>query len=415
MKTRFLPFGQKPEAGGEHRRSMRRRNQIHVVDDMADRMHFMGIALEKEDFGVHLHCSVADFARDYSDACAAAVFVDVHLGEEDATDLLDLFRARRLTADLYLVSGDRDALAYAVRYAEELGLRVAGTLEKPFSSKMVLACLKRREQQFDAALAELDMDEAIANGWVYPVLQPKLDIATGRIESAELLSRMAHPELGIVLPHKFIGGMTVAQSRALFLRCVDFVARRVVRTGGREPIRISVNADPATLVVSRDRIRELAREAPGLVRNLVIEITEETVAEVTEEQLKALYQMSFDGIRFSIDDFGIGHSNISRLARVPWTELKLDKSIVQGCADVPSRLTVVRAVIGMAHDLGRRVVAEGVESIDDLKCLEAVLCDEAQGYLVGRPMKPEKFDEYLKHYNAALEPAAETPSEAVGA
>lgn len=367
---------------------------------MADRLHFVVPPLEQAGYRAQLHASVDDFARDFRNEDVAAVFIDVHIGDGDATDVLDLLKQAECRAPLYLVSGDANGMLNARRYAEEIGLTIKETMPKPFTGKQLVERIHRKAGAFKELFDQIDIAEAVANGWIYPVLQPKLDLTSGRIKSAELLSRMAHPDFGVVAPQTFIRQMTSDQSLTLFLQNVGFFVRNFEYDPRRgNDFKININVDAKSLVAAGDRIKALVKTSPHIFRNLVFEITEETLSEISNAQLKVLYKLSLIGAQFSIDDFGAGLSNFARLSRLPFCEIKIDRSIVHGCSTVQARRIMVKSIVNMAHDMGVKAVAEGVETIDDFSFVEEVKCDEAQGYLIGRPMKLDKFRSFTEEFN----------------
>jgi EAL domain-containing protein (putative c-di-GMP-specific phosphodiesterase class I) len=197
--------------------------------------------------------------------------------------------------------------------------------------------------------------------------------------------------------------MTADQSLALFLKNVGFFVRNFEYDPRRgNDFKININVDAKSLVAAGGRLKELVKTSPHIFRNLVFEITEETLSEISNAQLKVLYKLSLIGAQFSIDDFGAGLSNFARLSRLPFCEIKIDRSIVHGCSTVQARRIMVKSIVNMAHDMGVKSVAEGVETLDDFSFIEEVKCDEAQGYLIGRPMKLDKFRSFTDEFNGNL-------------
>lgn len=401
MRNTIIPFGSKSRFQGSGPPPQSARKTIHVVDDMADQLHFLRFAFEQAGYQTAFHLSFEDFASDISHEEARAVLIDVYLGDNDVTDVLDFLNRSKSKADIYLTSGDRKALEISRRYAEEIGLKVEATIPKPFTGKQMLESLVRKSDGLSAVLEQLDVAEAVRLGWIYPVLQPKLDLLSGRITSAELLSRIVHPDLGVVSPQSFIGQMSAEQNQTLFMQHIAFIRQQFESASwpGAE-FRVNVNIDVANLVDVRDKMKAIAARTPNLFKNVVFEITEESLSEIPANQLKTLYKMSLDGAIFSIDDFGTGLSNFSRLARFPCSEIKIDRSIIHGCSSVPTRQLLVKSIINMAHDMGAKAVAEGVEAVGDFAFLREIGCDEIQGYLVARPMRVEKFFTFVADYNS---------------
>lgn len=413
MRNTIIPFGSpKVAENGPQRQSAR--NTVHVVDDKAEQMHFLRFAFEQAGYRTVFHLSLEAFANSISNENTKAVLVDVHLGENDATDVLDFLKRSKCKAEIYLTSGDPLALEISRRYAEEIGLKVEATVPKPFTGKQMVEMLTRKRGRLETIFEQLDVAEAVRQGWIYAVLQPKLDLLSGTIKSAELLSRITHPNFGVIPPQSFISQMNAEQNRTLFMQHIAFVRRHFDGVSRNGQFRINVNIDAANLVNVRDKMKAIAAYAPNLFESVVFEITEENLSEVSAEQLKSLYKMRLDGAIFSIDDFGTGLSNFSRLARFPFSEIKIDRSIVHGCSTVSGRQILVKSIVNMAHDMGARAVAEGVEAVADLAFLKAIGCDEIQGYLIARPMRIEKFSTFVADYNDNHLAGTSLPSVAMG-
>ena len=387
---------------------------VHVVDDMGDQLVFMKRHLERSGYKTELHSSFDQLQNAMAARDANAIFLDVRLGPVDAIDVLKFLAGKSSKANIFLMSGDAAALDIARRYAEEVGISVADCLVKPFSGVRVVECvgggqdLSARSTGFDT----LDIEKSLARGWLYPVFQPKLDLRTGRIESAELLSRIAHPDFENISIHEFIVGLTQAQRQALFLGNIRYVMEQFLESAPN--LRVNINVDLANIINQRDALNALRRLSPGLFENLVFEITEEVLCEIDEDGLKALYKLCMDGATLSIDDFGIGQSGFARLARLPFSEVKIDRSIVNGCSQSQARRVLISSIIAMTHNLGARVIAEGVEEPEDLAFLERARCDEVQGYLVARPMRLEKLVPFVNEFNLTfVERFEDEPSEAI--
>jgi EAL domain-containing protein (putative c-di-GMP-specific phosphodiesterase class I) len=225
--------------------------------------------------------------------------------------------------------------------------------------------------------------------------QPQVDLASGAVVGAEALVRWNHPIRGLLQPGEFVG---VAEQSGLVrpftLRVLDLAVSECARwqTPGR-PLSVAVNLGARSLMdrqLPDDVAAVLSRH--GLVpQRLVLEITETTATselEVVEEVLGKLRRL---GVEISVDDFGTGYSSLAFLQRTSVHELKVDRSFVSGMLVNDNDLALVRATVHLAHSLGARAVAEGVESQALLLALAAMGCDVAQGYHLGRPMPAEQL------------------------
>jgi EAL domain-containing protein (putative c-di-GMP-specific phosphodiesterase class I)/CHASE2 domain-containing sensor protein len=235
-----------------------------------------------------------------------------------------------------------------------------------------------------------ELDAAMANGELWNAYQPKYDFASGRITGCEALVRWDHPTRGAIGPDSFIP-LVEAHDRARDLT-LHVLTRALAdaaawREAGLE-LSVAVNIS-ATLLLDASFAALLEREigAAGLPPHLVtLEVTESAAMRDSERALAALESWRALGLAISIDDYGTGQSSLSYLQTLPATELKIDKSFVRDIATHERNAIMVRSTIALAHELGMKVVAEGVEDQPCLARLAEMGCDTAQGWHIGRPM-----------------------------
>lgn len=241
-----------------------------------------------------------------------------------------------------------------------------------------------------------ELEVAVDNGDIWLAFQPKLDLLTGKITGAEALARWQHPERGLIMPTQFI---EAAEQHNRIEKLTHYVLDRAVQAAAQINARgydfkIAVNVS-ARLAPSSDLVEVAlsALQRHGLpASKLILEITETAALDVTPQTLATLLSLTEAGIVVSIDDYGTGNATMDYLTTLPAQELKIDRSFVSDMEHKPEHQIIVESTIRLAHQLGRRVVAEGVESVKVLNMLEKLSCDTVQGYFVGRPMK---FDELV--------------------
>ena len=237
-------------------------------------------------------------------------------------------------------------------------------------------------------LAELDA--AMADGQLWNAYQPKLDIARGAITGVEALVRWEHPERGAIPPDRFIP-LVEAHGRACDLTA--YVLRQALQDAtawarAGHPIGVAVNVS-ATLLADgafADEVRTALAASGVPPARLTLEVTESAAMHEPERAVAALESWRALGLGISIDDYGTGQSSLAYLQTLPATELKIDRSFVAGICENRRDAIMVRSTVALAHELGIKVVAEGVEDAACLALLRAMGCDTAQGYLVGKPV-----------------------------
>jgi EAL domain-containing protein (putative c-di-GMP-specific phosphodiesterase class I) len=223
-----------------------------------------------------------------------------------------------------------------------------------------------------------------------------VDAATGQINSAEALIRWRHPEHGLLSPADFI---PIAEESGLIGAIGAWVVREACRQGrswqdaGLPRIRIAVNLSPSQF---RDgellsTIQRALDDARLDGRYLEVELTESAVMSDPEVSVTILEQLSQMGIQISVDDFGTGYSSMSYLRRLPVDKLKIDREFIREIMSRQDDVSIVRAIVSLAHSLRLRVVAEGVETPGQLEILKALGCDEYQGYLFSPAVPAEQF------------------------
>jgi len=255
--------------------------------------------------------------------------------------------------------------------------------------------LERAADQRMELAAELDL--ALANGDIWVAYQPKLDIAEGAITSSEALVRWRHPRRGAISPDAFIPGLEAMgrmKDLTLFVLRQAMADQAAWRAQGL-CVSVSVNVsaqlpkDPAFVAAVEALVGDY-RPPQG---RFTLEVTESAAMQDPDAAIAALTRFAEMGLVISVDDYGAGQSTLGYLKALPAKELKIDQSFVLGMTASRSDQAMVRSTIDLAHELGYKVVAEGVETSEILDMLTGFGCDYAQGWLVGRPVTAERFFE----------------------
>ncbi len=269
---------------------------------------------------------------------------------------------------------------------------------------------------FEAPMNRTAVDRLIMENHLYKALQneefelyyqPCVNLLSGYIDSVEALIRWNHPHRGNVTPDEFIG---IAEESELIVQIGDWVIRQAVakllglRAKGIDSIAIAVNISPRQLngTALVETIESQLKETGFPADRLILEMTEHVFLDPVSESVTQMVKLLSDlGIRFSIDDFGTGYSSLSRLKHLPVDTLKIDRSFVEGITDDPNDAAITRAVIDMAHNLQMKVIAEGVETFDQIEFLQKYHCDIVQGYFFSRPVTAANID-YILANNSNL-------------
>ena len=244
-----------------------------------------------------------------------------------------------------------------------------------------------------------DLHQALNKNQAQLHYQPKLDLASGRVIGIEALMRWHHPEHGFVPPDVFIPTLeqTGLIKRYTLWALETAYAQRAAWASAGHALSISVNLSMYNLRDTQlvESIRVLQEKWQPSAGKLIMEVTESAVMGDIQHVSGIMDELASLGIEFSIDDFGIGYSSLSHLKRLPVNELKIDKSFVMEIDKDPDDEIIIRSTIDLAHNMGLRVVAEGVETARTLEKLKTLGCDQAQGYLIARPASASAIDGYL--------------------
>jgi diguanylate cyclase (GGDEF)-like protein len=255
--------------------------------------------------------------------------------------------------------------------------------------------------------------KALKNDELLLHYQPKYHVESGLIAGVEALIRWNHPEHGMISPARFIPH---AEEAGLILQIGEWVIKEACRAckrwqeRGYDPVTVAVNISPKQF--RHQDITKLISEALDETKldpqYLEIEITESAVMEDIENAAKKLNELNAMGIRISIDDFGTGYTSISYLKQFPVSILKIDQNFIKGIPANANDIAITIAVIALAHSLGIEVIAEGVESSEQMQWLADHNCDMVQGYFLSRPLSEDKFISEISVYKVpkSNEPAS---------
>lgn len=343
---------------------------------------------------------------------------------DDALGVADRFRAA-LAQDIVVRS-------YPLHAAASVGVAVSpehGSDPSDLWRRADIAMYAAKREEQGALVFDPRMDETsperltllgelrsgIERGEIVLHYQPQIDLRSGRLAGVEALVRWQHPRRGLLQPGDFV---PLAEKNgviaALDVAVLQQAARQAAAWAARG-IDVQVSANMSAKVLAQPRIGSIVegilRASPVPRGRLTIEITEESLIADMERAQANIARLRGLGIRLSVDDFGAGQASFAYVRDLAVDELKIDQSFVRSMRDQKDDATIVRAIVALGHDLGRHVVAEGVEDASTLAMLRDFGCDVAQGYHTGRPMPVEALDVLLAAEGLRPVPsAADRPS-----
>jgi len=320
---------------------------------------------EAETLAVTILESFADESRTNESEICLAASIGIALYPDNAEEAADLMNH----ADTALYRAKQDGRGTYRFFLEEMGRRMR----------------ERRLLEHDLRAA-LDRDEFAL------LYQPQTRLDSGEITGFEALIRWNHPRRGIVPPDQFI---PLAEESGLILRVGEWVLQTACREAAswERPLSVAVNVSAVQLRNTRfaDLVHEVLAATGLSPRRLELEITETALVQDKARALSTLGRLKALGVRIAMDDFGTGYSSLTNLRAFPFDKIKIDKSFVESVDHSEQSATIVRAVLGLGAGLGLPVLAEGVETAEELAFLRGEVCAEAQGYFIGRPADIASF------------------------
>lgn len=379
--------------------------RILVLDDDPTVLEEMSDSLRNSQFVVEAADDAATFFERLSAFDPELVLLDLMMPEQDGVDVLRQLKDANYGGRVVLISGSSaHVLATARRVASGYGLRVEGALAKPFEAKALIALITRQDS--GSTLEDAKIHNALSQNEIRPHFQPKLNIRTGEIVGAEALSRWHHPERGLLQPNGYLQRVRAAGRQGIHdFRILELTAAycsRLNEAGYRLGLSINFAVDVVLSENFLDIVKDVVARHGIEPQQLMIELTETEAAENFDELAEWLLHLRLFGVQISIDDFGVGHSSLSRIQRLPISEVKIDRSFVEGLTQYSEDFTIVRSIVELARSFGCITVAEGVETVATLEALEKADCDLAQGYLISPAVNEATFLTLLNNRDSIL-------------
>lgn len=327
----------------------------------------------------------------------SVVVVDLMMPEVDGIQVLRYLGSRGCASEIILISGyDRKVLKVAEQLAGALGLNIRAAIQKPVTLNRLHEALAERGdagRQSPAGPACSDsladretLQRAITRDQLLVHYQPQFHVKTRKLAGWEALVRWQHPTRGLLPAGAFVEAF---EASGLIDELAWVVIKKILadkRTwDARTPVSMNLSALSLRDLSLPEKLLTVITDHGAASSDFIIEITQSGLLEELHTALDILARMRLKGFRLSIDDFGTGYAMMKQLQRVPAEQLKIDMAFVQSMLSDESADVIVRKTLELAHDLDMHVVAEGVETAEQLSALSGYGCDLAQGYFLGRP------------------------------
>jgi EAL domain-containing protein (putative c-di-GMP-specific phosphodiesterase class I) len=376
------------------------RSTCFIVDDEPAICQFLSSTAAACDATPESFPSVKRLSAGLSKRTPGLIFLDISLEGSDAIDGIRVLAKSKFPGLVQLISGaEREFLEDVRVVGEQYSLRMLPPLSKPLDPATVKGVLGLLRSERDAAVPDaIDLKEALQHSWLEFWYQPKIDLRRKMLAGAELLARVKHPVHGVLGPHAFV---PTADKHSLF-RLTEHALHEALRAGVEYNeagfnLCLAINAPVSALMQLRVPaiVREYHRVRDGWA-GLILEVTEDEILEDLRSVHEIAIQLKLYGVQLSIDDFGHAYSSLARIKSLPVAELKIDSSFTSNCAGDQSNAALCQTVVDLAHRFGCLACAEGIETMEELRALQAMDCDYGQGFLLAAPMSKSQLIQALQ-------------------
>ncbi len=374
-------------------------NRLLVIDDEPEVAATVGRVARRAGFDTIVTTDAADFLDRALSWSPSVIVLDLAMPELDGLAILKALSRQGSKAHILIVSGhDRVEMEYARSFGRNLGLNIAALLQKPLRIEWLREALRIIYDAQEVISAD-DAQLAIQRDEFFLEYQPKVRLDTLQTIGVEALARWNHPTRGLISPDSFIPVMETAGVMTRFtphvIEMVVTQARRWRAIGINLNIAINVSGGCVGRLPLDDIIGRHCAEQRVDPAMLTVEITETAAMGDVVQAVACMRRLNAMGVRISIDDFGTGYSSLVQLHRLPFSEIKIDRSFVHGCAVNSERGIIVKTIISLARSLSLEVVAEGIETEDSRHFLQTHGCQIGQGYLFSRPRVAHAIPDWM--------------------
>jgi len=338
------------------------------------------------------------------------ILCDLRMPGRDGIETIRSFSGLHLDTAIAIMSIEEErVIETAGILAEVQGLRLLGTISKPLTAAKLTPILERMRHVAPVAGEPMvkapvkDIRMAFENREFQLLFQPKVRMLTGEFAGVEALVRWNHPELGLLDPAQFMEEVEADDEYIRWL--TDFCLESAIATAGRWrsaqrelPVAVNLSIRAFDRLDLPEAVEAFALDAGVPPDWITLEITETHVERDVVKLLDVATRLRLKGFNLSIDDFGTGQSGLSKLHRLPFNELKIDRQFVHGCSHSNSQRSVVEASLALARSLRMTAVAEGIQLRPDWDLLAGLGCEVMQGFFIARPMTEEGLSAWAAHW-----------------
>lgn len=382
-------------------------NRLLIMDDDLDVSAFFDSVAS----GMGFEAKVLNEPRKFFDTVGEfepnLIILDLQMPGHDGIELLRGLAERGCSANIFIASGlDTRVLTTAEQLGATLGLSIAGTFCKPIELEALKALLAKHKLE-ERILTEDQLSHAIDAGQLVVHYLPKVtQRGEGRwiLEGAEALVRWQHEEYGLLYPNDFLA---LAEKSGLIVGLTDFVFRSAMEQakiwfsrGLYMELGLNLSAQFLSDLEFPDRLLTLVRENNLDPSMITLELTETSALMDPELAMDILARLRVKRINLCLDDFGVGHSSLTHLYRMPFSEVKLDNAFINDMRTNEDAQQIVEGLIYLVHKLNMRTCAEGVEDEATFRMLESMSCDKMQGHYIGVAMRPSELEKLSEEWNA---------------
>jgi sensor c-di-GMP phosphodiesterase-like protein len=372
-----------------------------VVDDDFEICSIIKEVAENCGFKVGIAQDHASFHQAYAEEKPAVIILDLHLSDTDGIEIVHYLKNSSYDGYVLLISGlDTKLLASAEVIGKGEQLKMLPSLQKPIKISQLHNVLKVLLST-EPFVTKNSILEAIENDRFLVYYQPKISIPQKKVIGVEALIRWNYHGSVIVYPDSFI---PLAEQTGVIAQLTEWIVNKVLSdqvVWMKQSINLSVAINVSAKLLENIQLSQLfisQTEELGVdPTQITLEITETGAMTLPEVALDIIARLRIRGFSISIDDFGTGYSSLISLHKMPFNELKIDKHFILTMEQDPNARKIVKSIIDLGHNLGVKIVAEGVETREVLKMLRSMGCDEAQGYLFSKAIPEKELWDWLKN------------------